>query len=418
MVKSRRHTKTFTILFERSEAVYDKSMRIYLTAMAVRLFEMHRILKPTGSIYLHCDDTANHYLKLVMDSLFGSQNYRNEIAWQRTSTRKGNLTKGLARDTDYILRYSKTDDFVWNAESVTIPYDLENLDEQTLKQYSQVDSETHRRFSLTSITSPTQDIESNRTYEIMGVTRTWRWTKERMRSEIEKGHIIQTRPGNVPRYKRYLDEQKGKSLNSIWINIANVSSHAGERTGYPTQKPLALLDRIIKVSSNENDIVLDPFCGCATACIAAEKLRRQWIGIDISPAAETITKIRLEEASAQGALFSPIQMSDITVSNDPPCRTDKSDTAIQRRLPAYQAHKNELYGKQEGQCSGCKLHYRFKDLTVDHITPQSKGGTDHIENLQLLCGSCNSIKHNHSQDYLYECLKERDRELRERLHVA
>ncbi len=340
------HEELYQVI-QASEVIYDKSMKIYLMAMAVRLFEMQRILKPNGSIYLHCDPTASHYLKIIMDSLFGMKQFRNELVWYYKNASRGKQM--FAKAHDLVYWYSKSDKFLFNRDDVLMAFES-------------------------------------------GMTE-WRYKKQ----------------GKEP--------PKGKTPDDV-ITIPSLNTMAKERTGYPTQKPLALLEQIIKASSSEDDIVLDPFCGCATACVAAEKLRRQWIGIDISPSAETITKIRLEEASVQGELFSPIQMSDITVSNDPPLRTDKSDTAIQRRLPAYQTHKNELYGKQEGHCSGCKLHYRFKDLTVDHITPQSKGGTDHIENLQLLCNSCNSIKYNHSQEYLYERLRERDKELKERLHVV
>ena len=179
---------------------------------------------------------------------------------------------------------------------------------------------------------------------------------------------------------------------------------------------MKLLERIIKASSNEDDMILDPFCGCATACVAAEKLNRKWIGIDQSPSAEDMTKLRLQEIVDENSdLWNPLEY--VTVSNTPPLRT-VNETAIQRRLPAYQIHKHELYGLQEGHCRGCKLHYRYKDLTIDHIVPRSKDGTDHIENLQLLCSSCNSIKYNNSQEYLYERLKARDRELEERLHIT
>ena len=351
-------------IIQAAETVYDKSMKLYLMAMTVRLFEMHRLLKNTGSIYLHCDPTASHYLKLVMDSLFGRQNFRNEIVWCYKTAGRSKIQFG--RKHDVILFYSKSKNYVFDSDAVRIARQKTHMKVET-------DSEGH----------------------------TWQVKRDK-------------KSGKVYRYPTDL----GILCPDWWVDIQQLNRSEKERTGYPTQKPLALLQRIIKASSNESDIVLDPFCGCATACVAAEQLQRQWIGIDISPSAETITKIRLEEASEQGQLFSPITMSDVTVSHEPPIRTDTdTETAIQRRLPAYQAHKHELYGRQEGHCSGCKLHYRFKDITVDHVIPQSKGGTDHIENLQLLCSSCNSIKNNGTQQVLYDRLEKRGRELRERLHV-
>ena len=178
-----------------------------------------------------------------------------------------------------------------------------------------------------------------------------------------------------------------------------------ERTGYPTQKPLALLDRIIKASSDEGDIVLDPFCGCATACVAAERLHRNWVGIDISPSAEDITKLRLtEEVDKVSDLFNPL--TDVIVRKDAPERTDNAEEiAVQRRLPRYQTHKPELFGRQQGKCNGCQHPFHFRNLTVDHITPQSKGGTDRKENLQLLCAACNSTKGKGTQAELIARLK-------------
>ena len=188
-----------------------------------------------------------------------------------------------------------------------------------------------------------------------------------------------------------------------WWEIGFLATSSKERTGYPTQKPLSLLHRIIKASSNENDVVLDPFCGCATACVAAEELQRQWIGIDISPSAEVITKLRLEEASEKGTLFTPIKMSDVTVTSEPPIRTDTPE-AQQIKLPNYAVHKNFLYGQQAGDCKGCQEHFKIRNLTVDHILPVSQGGTDHPANLQLLCHTCNSTKGTGTQEQLIERL--------------
>ncbi len=249
--------------------------------MALRLRAMRRVLKDTGSIYLHCDPTASHYLKLLLDAIYGRKNFRNEIVWKRTVTVKGDPSRRLANDTDYIFFYSMTGAYEWNVDAITIPYDLDNLDEKTLSQYKNKDA-SGRLFQLTSITDPRQNSSSNCHYELFGVTRTWRYTRENMQKLIEAGRIIQTKPGNVPRFKRYLDEQSGRKLNNLWTDIPNLTGSNSERLGYPTQKPLALMNRIIKASSNEGDTVLDPFCGCGTTVHAAESLGRQWIGIDIS----------------------------------------------------------------------------------------------------------------------------------------
>ena len=198
-----------------------------------------------------------------------------------------------------------------------------------------------------------------------------------------------------PAYKRYLDEMKGTPVSDAWDDIPPINSQAKERIGYPTQKPLALLERIIEASSNPGDIVLDPFCGCATACIAAEKLGRQWVGIDISPKAVDLVNIRLQEFL--GDLF---HNRLVTVREDIPRRTD-IDAPVN-----YRQNKHVLYGQQEGQCNGCKMDFPFKLFDVDHIVPRSKGGTDHIGNLQLLCGHCNSVKGDRDQAYLLARLKE------------
>ncbi len=331
------HEQLYQII-QAAEAVYDKSMKIYLMAMAVRLFEMKRILKPTGSIYLHCDSTASHYLKMVMDSLFDKNNFQSEVIW-------GYRTQGVSKSSwpkkhDTLLHYGGGHKPTFHPQMQRIIY--------------------AKPFRHTKIN------EKGQHYADVYVRDVWD------------------------------DDPETKAL----------ISQAKERTGWPTQKPLALLERIIKASSNEGDMVLDPFCGCATACVAAEQLQRQWIGIDISPSAEVITKIRLDEASQQGKLLSPLPITAVSVLTEPPVRTDKTDTTTQMQLPKAHAYKHELYGQQEGKCAGCHYFLPFRNLTIDHIIPKSKGGTDHKNNIQLLCNACNSTKSTRSQEEFITILKE------------
>ena len=406
------HEELYQVI-QASEAVYDKSMKIYLTAMAVRLFEMHRILKPTGSIYLHCDPTASHYLKAVMDSLFGKNNFRNEIVWNSATGAKNNVTTRFGRGHDILLFYGMP------KSKFNVQY--EPLTEEYLNSHYTYTEEDGRRFQPGDLNAPGT---GGHRYEFLGVTKNWRMTEEQAHEWLAEGRIVHQSitPGSrvkIPRYKRYVDESKGRPALDNWTDIGALNSQALESTGYPTQKPLALLDRIIKASSNEGEMVLDPFCGCATACVAAERLNRQWVGIDISPDAEDITKLRLTDESetkagrGTGVLkenqlplpFDPL--TDIIVRKDAPERTDNAEeVAVQMRLPRYQTHKPELFGRQEGKCNGCQHLFHFRNLTVDHIKPQSKGGTDHIENLQLLCAACNSTKGKGTQEELISRLKE------------
>ena len=187
----------------------------------------------------------------------------------------------------------------------------------------------------------------------------------------------------------------GRPLGDVWTDIPPINSQAKERVGYPTQKPLALLERIIKASSNEGDVVLDPFCGCATACVAADRLGRKWVGIDISPKAVELVNMRLQRA--MGSLF---HHGYVTARTDIPRRTDVDAPKD------YRQNKHVLFGRQEGLCAGCKVMFPFRNFTIDHVVPQSRGGTDHLDNLQLLCGACNSLKGNRDQAYLIARLKE------------
>ncbi|MSU58219.1 MAG: site-specific DNA-methyltransferase [Pedosphaera sp.] len=265
-------------------------MMAYLTMMASRLVELRRVLKPTGSLYLHCDPTASHYLKLLCDALMGKDNYRNEIIWKRT-TAKGLAFRSLPNNHDILLLYSKGEDFVWNRPFKA--YDLTNLEEKTEKKYSYKDPDG-RRYTLGDLNNPNPD-RPNLTYEFLGHKKVWRWTKERMEAAYKAGIVIQPSPGAVPRVKRYLDEQEGWPLDDVWEDIPPLNSQAKERLGYPTQKPVALLERIIQASSNPGGLVLDPFCGCGTTIDAAEKNSREWIGIDITHLATSLIKSRLRD---------------------------------------------------------------------------------------------------------------------------
>ena len=274
------------------------NMMAYLTMMAPRLMELRRVLKPTGSLYLHCDPTASHYLKVLLDMVFGAENYRNEIIWKRTNAKSLAFTN-FAKNHDVILRYTKTSKWTWNRQFLGL--NQEYID----KFYKYVEPETGRRYTLDNLVNPNKN-RPNLTYEFLGVTRVWRWTKNRMQKAYEDGLIVQTSPNSVPRYKRYLDEQNGVPVDDVWVDIGPIASANPERLGYPTQKPLALLERIIHASSNPGDVVLDPFCGCGTAVVAAQKLGRQWIGIDITHLAIGLVKRRLEDAFGDSLQFQVI----------------------------------------------------------------------------------------------------------------
>ena len=250
------------------------STQAYLDFMRPRCVELHRVLKKTGSFYYHCDWHASHYIKVMLDQIFGENNLQSEIIWRRTQA-KGLAFAGFPNNHDTILYYGSGGDLTFNRPY--IKYDPNALDEKTANKYRHRDPDG-RIYRLDNLMNPNPN-RPNLTYEFLGVKRVWRWTKERMQAAYEKGLVVQTKPNAVPQLKRYLDEQEGRPIDTIWIDIAPINSQAQERLGYPTQKPLALLERIIKASSNENDIVLDAFCGCGTALVAAENLKRQWIEI-------------------------------------------------------------------------------------------------------------------------------------------
>ena len=315
-------------------AAMTDSDKSYLIYMAVRLLEMERILKDTGSIYLHCDPTMSHYLKLVMDTIFGKQHFQNEIIWcyERGSRKKSQF----GRKHDVIFFYSKTKNYVFDSDAVRIG---------RRKTHMKVETDSEGR--------------------------TWQVKKD-------------AKSGKVYRYPTDV----GVLCPDWWIGIQQLNRNEKERLGYPTQKPLALLDRIIKASTNEGNVVFDPFCGCATTLVAADRLQREWIGIDISAKAAELVVGRIRDY--QG-LF-----EDIIARDDIPNRTDLGN------ISRYNApeNKTQLYGEQAGNCNGCGEHFQKQHLEIDHIIARSVGGTDHIDNLQLLCSHCNRVKGDRGQEYL------------------
>ena len=268
----------------------QNDMMAYLTMMAQRTIELHRVLKPTGSIYLHCDPTASHYLKLLLDAVFGNRNFRNEIVWKRYGAHNdvGQGSTRFGRVHDTILLYGKSESVVWNQGFV--PLD----DSYIQTTYRFIEEETGRQFTTTPLTGPGGAEKGNPVYEWNGHTRAWRYSRETMQQLDAEGRLYYSRTG-YPRRKLFLEESRGVPVQDMWYDINSLSGSNAERLGYPTQKPEALLERIINASSNEGDVVLDPFCGCGTAVVAAERLNRQWIGIDVTHLAISLIRHRLHD---------------------------------------------------------------------------------------------------------------------------
>ena len=264
----------------------QNDMMAYLTMMAQRMVELHRVLKPTGSIYLHCDPTASHYLKLMMDAVFGVENFQSEITWQRTSSHNDSKRFGQVKDT--LLFYSKTNSRKWNP--VFVPHD-----EKYVSNFYRYDDERGKYRLHEIIRTASMGPRPNLAYEYKGYTPEWGWRMERGKLEAldEEGRLVWSNTGR-PYRKTYLSQ--GRLPTNLWTDIGNLSGQTRERLGYPTQKPEALLERIINASSNEGDVVLDPFCGCGTAVAAAERLNRRWIGIDITHLAITLIRHRMHDS--------------------------------------------------------------------------------------------------------------------------
>ncbi|AXK41229.1 site-specific DNA-methyltransferase [Erythrobacter aureus] len=287
------NTDAFTLLRAMRDFLGENDMMAYLAMMAVRLIELHRVLKPTGSLYLHCDPTASHYLKLLLDGVFGATNYRNEIVWKRKAGRgeTNNAAIRFGVSHDIVLFYAKS------PASAFVRQYRPNSQDYINSKFTHVD-ESGRRYRLDNLTSPS--FRPNLVYEYKGYQppeKGWAVSLERMKEMDAEGrvHFPDSKEKRLQR-KRFLDELEGETVDTLWDDISPINSQAQERLGYPTQKPLALLERIIAASSNEGDVVLDPFCGCGTAVHAAQKLGRQWIGIDVTHLAVGLIEKRMKEA--------------------------------------------------------------------------------------------------------------------------
>ena len=414
-----------------AKLTHSESMAGYLTFMSIRLIELRRVLKRDGSVYLHCDDNAVHYLKAIMDALFGGQNYRNNIVWKRATSH--NDPNRFGRILDHLLFYSKGPNPTWNADAVATPKD----DDELRRAYPSQDA--RGRYRTSDLSGPKHDSQRGspstmpwRDYDVYAMGRVWAVPKtgkyaqyieenfianyraiegvhDRLDALDEAGLIRHPRKGRWPGLKRYAAADQGNPIQNLLLHppgFTNYSTRSPEYTRWRTQKPVALLERIIKASSNPGDLVLDPFCGCATACIAAERLGRNWIGIDKLPqAAEVLT------ARARRELQIPLDGGDKKgwedwtpfIRDAPPSRTDL--TLV--HPVDMDEEKEALYESQGRKCVGCEYELPLHVLTVDHITPRSKGGLDAVGNIQLLCHSCNATKGNRSMEYLRTQLRQK-----------
>ena len=415
--------QTLYALIYAAGGAHSKGMFSYLMMMAPRLIEMYRVLRPTGSLYLHCDPAASHYLKLLLDALFGPDHHGGEIVWRRTGSH--NSRKSFGRLHDTILCYHKTKRYRFNI--VRTPY----MKGHVKKRYT-IGPDGRARFTsggnvLTGKgATGGPSCASWRGFDPASKGRHWAIPKfyesemdddylklsptQKLEALYQKGLVL-IKEGNAwPTMVRYLEERDGVPLGDIWAyqpytegtvwnskhgidqDVQWLGPTDPERTGFPTQKPLGLLNRIIRTSTNEGDLVLDPFCGCATTCVAAEMLNRRWVGVDLSEKAASLVVQRIR---ARRTLFS---FKDIHRRDTIPIRTD-----IERKLypPGREkdALKIRLFHKQEKRCNLC--HHEFPEprhFHMDHIFPRAKGGQDWGDNFQLLCGSCNGIKGQKTQE--------------------
>lgn len=406
-----------------STLIGDKSNKYYLTYIAIRLIEMKRILKKTGSIYLHCDTTMSHYLKLLMDVIFGHNNFRNEIVWERTKGPKGSQHKPKKYGTkkDSIFFYVKSNQAYFELHSIYRKLGEDEL----LRKYPYEDE--HGRYKRGPIErDKSMGDRPNLCYKYKGYRNRfssgWRVSKENLIKIDQEGNLGWSESG-LPFRKIRMETEKGEPVFDLWTDINRVQSSSIEKVGYPTQKPIALLDRIINASCPIDGIVLDPFCGCATTLIASERLQRNWIGIDVSDKAFELLKTRLtQEVTGNDDDSLHKYVNEVSFTKEIPESVDKNyeddffmeDHSIKKmNYEQIKQFKHDTYQASECKCCvACKTQLPIQLLEVDHINPRSKGGEDIPDNLQLLCSYCNRVKGNRTMEYLLDRIKEEEERMK------
>ncbi len=409
-------------VIDAARTVYGDDMGAFLCWLGVRLMEMHRILRDDGSIYLHIDHTAHAWTKALMDAIFGSRNFKSEIVWRRTTSHSD--AKGLGNVHDSILYYRKSSNIIWNPI-------FQPLDPEYVENYYRYKDGDGRRFMSADLSGagPGPDRSFGERGSIAPPNgRHWMYDDDGITRLMSEDRIFWTRNG-VPRLKVYLDEHPGTPAADVWTDILPLRSWHKERTGYPTQKPIALYERIVAASTNRGDIVLDPFCGCATTPIAAERLGRQWVGMDIWERAYTEVTNRLRENNilvddpdleGQPNVNGMLQFAEYRLNfidnkdkgEEFPARTDDNEVAapslrLRTRRPTepWQQLSNALMRRMliaaQGRsglvgCAGCGRLMESDFFHLDHISPKSEGGENYITNRILICAPCNSRKSNTS----------------------
>ena len=401
-------------VIEAAYRIRDDGVDAYLCYMAVRLIQIHRVLKPTGSLFLHCDHTANGYIRQLLDAVFGHSNFRSEIIWKRAHA-KGNADNSFHNNVDSIFYYTKTDQFTWNKQ-------FAELTDEYKKRFTLIDKDG-RRYETGNLKAPGS--RGGHLYEWNGVTARWRWSKERMREAHEAGLLHYTRNGGA-RSKAYLDDSKGVALGALWADINPLNSQAKERTGYSTQKPVELAKRIITASTNPGDIVLDCFAGCAYAAVAAEMLDRRWTACDINPRAWTVFKRQFNKPDLILLTCDDATTGQQVIGTEPtvtvhgpkqlPERAADDDEvnikALQLperkfKVPASIIPESEmlrmLLDLSDYMAWCCGFANRRPDGTIikttrnfhlDHIDPKSKEGSNQIHNRAPMCPHHNIRKGN------------------------